>query len=81
MHNNFEISLVGFMPNIITNHAITYTKTCFVLFFFQFLIKTWSHHLDDKARTRYRQALLALWECNKILCFLMLIFYCKINSA
>ena len=25
--NNFEISLVVFMPNITTNHAITYTKT------------------------------------------------------
>ena len=24
--NNFEISLVVFMPNIITNHAITYTN-------------------------------------------------------
>ena len=24
-YNNFEISLVVFMPNIITNHAITYT--------------------------------------------------------
>ena len=26
-NNNFEISLVGFMPNITTNHAITYTFT------------------------------------------------------
>ena len=26
-YNNFEISLVVFMPNIITNHAITYTTT------------------------------------------------------
>ena len=25
-HNNFEISLVVFMPNITTNHAITYTN-------------------------------------------------------
>ena len=25
MYNNFEISLVVFMPNITTNHAITYT--------------------------------------------------------
>ena len=25
--NNFEISLVVFMPNITTNHAITYTNT------------------------------------------------------
>ena len=25
-HNNFEISLVVFMLNIITNHAITYTN-------------------------------------------------------
>ena len=24
--NNFEISLVVFMPNITTNHAITYTN-------------------------------------------------------
>ena len=32
-HNNFEISLVVFTPNITTNHAITYTnsklKACF----------------------------------------------------
>ena len=27
MYNNFEISLVVFMPNITTNHAITYTNT------------------------------------------------------
>ena len=26
MCNNFEISLVVFMPNITTNHAITYTN-------------------------------------------------------
>ena len=26
MYNNFEISLVIFMPNITTNHAITYTN-------------------------------------------------------
>ena len=26
-NNNFEISLVVFMPNIITNHAITYTNS------------------------------------------------------
>ena len=28
MYNNFEISLVAFMPNITTNHAITYTYLC-----------------------------------------------------
>ena len=27
MYNNFEISFVVFMPNITTNHSITYT-TC-----------------------------------------------------
>ena len=27
MYNNFEISLVAFMPNITANHAITYTYT------------------------------------------------------
>ena len=27
MYNNFEISLVVFMPNVGTNHAITYTNT------------------------------------------------------
>ena len=27
MYNNFEMSLVVFMPNITTNHAITYTNT------------------------------------------------------
>ena len=26
MYNNFEISLVIFIPNITTNHAITYTN-------------------------------------------------------
>ena len=26
-YNNFEISLVVFVPNITTNHAITYTYT------------------------------------------------------
>ena len=26
MYNNFKISLVAFMPNITTNHAITYTR-------------------------------------------------------
>ena len=26
-YNNFKISLVVFMPNITTNHAITYTNT------------------------------------------------------
>ena len=26
-HNDFEISLVVFMPTITTNHAITYTTT------------------------------------------------------
>ena len=26
-YNNFEISLVVFLPNITTNHAITYTNT------------------------------------------------------
>ena len=26
MYNNFEISLVVVMPNITTNHAITYTN-------------------------------------------------------
>ena len=26
MYNNFEISLLVFMPNITTNHAITYTN-------------------------------------------------------
>ena len=31
-YNNFEISLVVFMPNITTNHAITYTNTVTTLF-------------------------------------------------
>ena len=26
MYNNFKISVVVFMPNITTNHAITYTN-------------------------------------------------------
>ena len=30
MYNNFEISLVVFMPNITTNHAIAYTKSATV---------------------------------------------------
>ena len=28
LYNNFEISLVAFMPNIATNHAITYAYFC-----------------------------------------------------
>ena len=31
MHNNFEISLVVFMPNITTNHAITYTNPQYIV--------------------------------------------------
>ena len=31
-HHNFEISLVLFMPNITTNHVITYTYTVVSLF-------------------------------------------------
>ena len=31
MYNNFEISLVVFMPNITTNHAITYTNNICLL--------------------------------------------------
>ena len=31
MYNNFEISLVVFMPNITTNNAITYTNSAFVI--------------------------------------------------
>ena len=27
MYNNFEISLVVFMPNLTTNHAINYANT------------------------------------------------------
>ena len=36
MYNNFEISLVVFMPNITTNHAITYTNS-----FKSVVILTW----------------------------------------
>ena len=32
-YNNFEISLVVFMPNITTNDAITYTNMCMVIIF------------------------------------------------
>ena len=31
-YNNFEISLVVFIPNITTNHAITYTNTSINLY-------------------------------------------------
>ena len=31
MYNNFEISFVVFMPNITTNHAITYTNSVMAL--------------------------------------------------
>ena len=34
MYNNFEISLVVFMPNIATNHAITYTDRYFLEIFY-----------------------------------------------
>ena len=56
-------------------------KLALFSFFFQFLIKTWSHHLDDKARTRYRQALLAFLACTKILCFLTLIYNVYLPQA
>ena len=36
MYNNFEISLVVFMPNISTNHAITYTNFREWLYFVQY---------------------------------------------
>ena len=32
-YDNFEISLVVFMPNITTNDAITYTNMCMVIIF------------------------------------------------
>ena len=31
MYNNFEISLVVFLPNITANHAITYTNAGYCL--------------------------------------------------
>ena len=31
LYNNFEIPLVVFMPNITTNHAITYTNSCIII--------------------------------------------------
>ena len=34
-YNNSEISLVVFMPNITTNHAITYTNSFLQTFFVQ----------------------------------------------
>ena len=34
-YNNFQTSLVVFMPNITTNHAITYTNTSTVLIGFE----------------------------------------------
>ena len=33
MYNNFEISLVVFMPNITTNHAFTFTNQSVRIFF------------------------------------------------
>ena len=33
--NNFGISLVVFMPNITTNHAITYTNLLILFYFMQ----------------------------------------------
>ena len=38
-YNNFEISLVVFMPNITTNHAIAYTNFPFLMFPFCPLLK------------------------------------------
>ena len=40
-YNNFEISLVVFMPNITTNHAITYTNSTLFFFFLPFSLP-WS---------------------------------------
>ena len=38
-YNNFKISLVVFMPNITTNHAITYTNFQNVVCVFTILVK------------------------------------------
>ena len=55
-HNNFEISLVVFMPNITTNHAITDTSLCneswFPPWLTCFRISLWKsrqcHHLRNE---------------------------------
>jgi len=41
-YNNFEISLVVFMPNITTNHAITYTN----------IFKT-PHHIEQNKEKKF----------------------------
>ena len=41
-YNNFEISLVVFMPNITTNHAITYTNI-YVISLEAFSTKSFTH--------------------------------------
>ena len=47
-YNNFEISLVVFMPNITTNHAINYTKTSyFTDLIFQRYSKLFKNCLKD----------------------------------
>ena len=44
LFNNFEISLVVFMPNITTNHAITYTNEEIVFHGVDF---SWTHRESD----------------------------------
>ena len=57
--NNFEISLVVFMPNITTNHAlpITYTNTCLIYHKdrdFSPLLVYHLHHLLGRLSTKSR---------------------------
>ena len=59
-YNNFEISLVAFMPNITTNHAITYTNYSSNLVLFHTKL-TW------KAYATKHEWKINVWGCVEIL--------------
>ena len=56
-HNNFEISLVVFMPNITTNHAITYPNL---------KLQNWHRKLSYVSVPRWRRKLKMQWRWDAL---------------
>ena len=52
-YNNFEISLVVFMPNITTDHAITYTNIIDISLVFCTWSKSYMYLSDAQLYNRY----------------------------
>ena len=62
-YNNFEISLVIFMPNITTNHAITYTNFEISLMVFMPIITT-NHAITYRYILLWQKSFLAKMQEN-----------------